>query len=417
MAEVRNPLRVLLPGKSSRRQAAQEGRGSPAVHGARPVTGSVSAIAPNPGCNSNSTVANLGDPDRRHQPEASVLMARYLARPPIAADRLAQLEDRRLELQLKRPWRDGTTAFRYSPHELVERLIGLVPRPRAHLARTMVCWPLLLQPDPRIVPSKLDETTARYTPPTPPGAEAPKKPGWPRPRTSLPRFTPTCPAGPSPWATSPAYAGWSATSSAPSRRRRRPSTWQTGPRRPSCRPSATWCGGGSATCAAIPCQSSRWRGPRPCGPPPWTSVCSPRPAPSRSGRTPAAARSRWPPSSRCSIACSSGCPRSRPARRSDPGRATRAHRPRCGGPGLPRGARPRPGDGSRQPGAAGRREPRRAHRPKPNRLTDPLLPIAPDDVGGVLLDGGAGGVLHCGGLHPAGSPHRSRARSPSRSAR
>ena len=33
----------------------------------------MSAIAPNPGCNSNSTVANLGDPDRRHQPEASVL--------------------------------------------------------------------------------------------------------------------------------------------------------------------------------------------------------------------------------------------------------------------------------------------------------------------------------------------------------
>jgi hypothetical protein len=33
-------------------------------------------------------------------------MGRYLARPPIGTDRLSQLEDGRLELQLKRPWRD-----------------------------------------------------------------------------------------------------------------------------------------------------------------------------------------------------------------------------------------------------------------------------------------------------------------------
>jgi hypothetical protein len=38
-------------------------------------------------------------------------MGRYLARPPIATDRLSQLEDGRLELRLKRPWRDGTTAL------------------------------------------------------------------------------------------------------------------------------------------------------------------------------------------------------------------------------------------------------------------------------------------------------------------
>jgi hypothetical protein len=38
-------------------------------------------------------------------------MGRYLARPPIATDRLSMLDDGRLELRLKRPWRDGTTAF------------------------------------------------------------------------------------------------------------------------------------------------------------------------------------------------------------------------------------------------------------------------------------------------------------------
>jgi hypothetical protein len=62
-------------------------------------------------------------------------MARYLARPPIATDRLSQLYDGRLELRLKRPWRDGTTAFLFTPHELIERLVAQVPRPRAHLTR------------------------------------------------------------------------------------------------------------------------------------------------------------------------------------------------------------------------------------------------------------------------------------------
>jgi Putative transposase/Transposase zinc-binding domain len=62
-------------------------------------------------------------------------MGRYLSRPPIATDRLSQLEDGRLELRLKRPWRDGTTAFRFTPHDLIERLVAQVPRPRAHLTR------------------------------------------------------------------------------------------------------------------------------------------------------------------------------------------------------------------------------------------------------------------------------------------
>ena len=57
-----------------------------------------------------------------------------LARPPIAGNRLTRLDDGRLELQLKRPWRDGMTSFVFTPHELIERLIALVPR-RVHLSR------------------------------------------------------------------------------------------------------------------------------------------------------------------------------------------------------------------------------------------------------------------------------------------
>ncbi|HEY4183918.1 MAG TPA: transposase [Polyangia bacterium] len=62
-------------------------------------------------------------------------MDRYLARPPIATARLSQLDDERLQLRLKRPWRDGTTALMFTPHELIERLVAQVPRRRAHLTR------------------------------------------------------------------------------------------------------------------------------------------------------------------------------------------------------------------------------------------------------------------------------------------
>jgi hypothetical protein len=60
--------------------------------------------------------------------EALERMGRYLARPPVATDRLSQLEDGRVELHLKRPWRDGTTAFRFTAHELIERLVAIVPK-------------------------------------------------------------------------------------------------------------------------------------------------------------------------------------------------------------------------------------------------------------------------------------------------
>jgi len=72
---------------------------------------------------------------RANDREGLERIARYLARPPIATERLSQLDDGRLELRLKRPWRDGTTAFVFTPHEIIERLVAIVPRPRAHLTR------------------------------------------------------------------------------------------------------------------------------------------------------------------------------------------------------------------------------------------------------------------------------------------
>ena len=40
-----------------------------------------------------------------------------------------------MELELKTPWRDGTTHLVTSPLEFMQRLAALVPRPRLHLIR------------------------------------------------------------------------------------------------------------------------------------------------------------------------------------------------------------------------------------------------------------------------------------------
>ena len=62
-------------------------------------------------------------------------LCRYLARPPVANDRLQELPDGRLALRFKQPWRDGTSHIVFTPNELIEKLIPLIPRPRGHLVR------------------------------------------------------------------------------------------------------------------------------------------------------------------------------------------------------------------------------------------------------------------------------------------
>ncbi|MHC4514102.1 MAG: transposase [Planctomycetota bacterium] len=60
-------------------------------------------------------------------------LCRYLTRPPLATERLSLQEDGRVRYGFRRPWRDGTTGIVLHPHELIERLAALVPRPRTHL--------------------------------------------------------------------------------------------------------------------------------------------------------------------------------------------------------------------------------------------------------------------------------------------
>lgn len=62
-------------------------------------------------------------------------LCRYVARPPVATERLSRMADGRLLYRLKHRWRDGTTHVVFEPGELVEKLAALVPPPRFHLVR------------------------------------------------------------------------------------------------------------------------------------------------------------------------------------------------------------------------------------------------------------------------------------------
>jgi hypothetical protein len=50
-------------------------------------------------------------------------LVRYLARPPVANERLQLRPDGRVRLELKTPWSDGTTAIVLSPLDLLFSIV------------------------------------------------------------------------------------------------------------------------------------------------------------------------------------------------------------------------------------------------------------------------------------------------------
>jgi len=62
-------------------------------------------------------------------------LCRYVGRPPVASERLSNLDDGRLLYELRHRWRDGTTHVAFEPLELIDRLAALVPPPRFHTVR------------------------------------------------------------------------------------------------------------------------------------------------------------------------------------------------------------------------------------------------------------------------------------------
>ncbi len=82
-------------------------------------------------------------------------LCRYVARPPVASERLSRLDDGRLLYRLKQRWRDGTSHIVFEPAELVEKLAALVPPPRVHLVRYHgILGPCASERD-RVVPARI----------------------------------------------------------------------------------------------------------------------------------------------------------------------------------------------------------------------------------------------------------------------
>jgi hypothetical protein len=86
-----------------------------------------------PECRGMSLHADVAVParDRRRLER----LCRYVARPPLANDRLEERSDGRLLLRLKTRWRDGTTHIAMERNDLIDRLVPLIPPPRAHQVR------------------------------------------------------------------------------------------------------------------------------------------------------------------------------------------------------------------------------------------------------------------------------------------
>ena len=80
-------------------------------------------------------------------------LCRYITRPAIANERLKRNPAGQVVLQLKSPWRDGTTHIVMSPLQLMQRLAALVPRPRLHLIRFHGVLAPHAKLRPQIVPS------------------------------------------------------------------------------------------------------------------------------------------------------------------------------------------------------------------------------------------------------------------------
>ena len=57
---------------------------------------------------------------------------RYMARPPLCQERLAQDADGRLAYSFRKPWKDGTKGILLEPLDFIARLCAIIPPPRFH---------------------------------------------------------------------------------------------------------------------------------------------------------------------------------------------------------------------------------------------------------------------------------------------
>ena len=72
---------------------------------------------------------------REDAPQRLERLCRYVARGPIATQRLTRTENGHVVYRFKRPWRDGRTAVVFSPQEFIGKLAALIPPFRVHQLR------------------------------------------------------------------------------------------------------------------------------------------------------------------------------------------------------------------------------------------------------------------------------------------
>ncbi|MFT4543391.1 MAG: hypothetical protein ACI835_005861 [Planctomycetota bacterium] len=140
-------------------------------------------------------------------------LCRYVARGPIAAERLSLSPEGKVILDLRRPWRDGTTHFVFDPLTFIERLAAPVPLPGVHLVTyhgvlaPASTWRDMIVPNP---PSPVDEPDEALQATHAPGAFDLK--GMSESKGAHPSATPCTPGTPGTPGTQSWQVSWTPTS-------------------------------------------------------------------------------------------------------------------------------------------------------------------------------------------------------------
>jgi hypothetical protein len=101
--------------------------------------------------------------DGRDRPRLERL-CRYIARPPLAQERLSMHRDGRVKVSFKAAWKDGTHAVLLDPLDFISRLCALIPPPRCHMLRYHGVLAARATARPEVVPGR---------PPPPPDDQLP----------------------------------------------------------------------------------------------------------------------------------------------------------------------------------------------------------------------------------------------------
>ena len=112
-----------------------------------------------------------------------------MARPPLSSERLKLLDDGRLVYEFKRAWRDGTSRAVFTPLEFIEKLVPLVPKPRAHTVRYSGVLGPAAKWRPAVVPSHARGLQSEAVAMAANSPEAPVTP----PAEGIPRAESACP--------------------------------------------------------------------------------------------------------------------------------------------------------------------------------------------------------------------------------